>query len=359
MTKLIFVGGFLGAGKTTLIYEITRILKDRGLKVGIITNDQAADLADTSLLEHISVKVAEVAGSCFCCDFKGLRKAIERLGENDKPDIILAEPVGSCTDLSATLIKPMKEIMNTEISVSPLTVLADPGRLKDVIDESSNIHPGAAYIIKKQLEESDIIALTKSDLYTDVEIMSLQSKLKQGFPECDIRIISSENGRGVAEWLDHVLSSEDAGRHIVEVDYDKYAEGEAVLGWLNCSASLSGKNVDWDAFTLKFMKDLASRFDSGNLNVGHVKILIENGDRYISANITGKAGSLSSRWSAGSGNNAEMIVNARVEMSPSDLEKLFLESLKLSANDNIQTTIRRIRSISPGYPNPTYRYRKN
>ena len=76
MTKLIFVGGFLGAGKTTLLYEITRMLKDSGKTVGIITNDQAPDLADTSLLKHTFVNVAEVAGSCFCCDFKGLRKAI-------------------------------------------------------------------------------------------------------------------------------------------------------------------------------------------------------------------------------------------------------------------------------------------
>ena len=28
---------------------------------------------------------------------------------NERPDIIIAEPVGSCTDLSATLINPIKE----------------------------------------------------------------------------------------------------------------------------------------------------------------------------------------------------------------------------------------------------------
>src|SRR5512138_157922 len=110
MTKIIFTGGFLGAGKTSLLYEITGILKNRGLKVGLITNDQAPDLVDTSILEHQDVSVAEVSGSCFCCDFKGLRKAIEKTGKNEKPDIIIAEPVGSCTDLSATLINPIRDM---------------------------------------------------------------------------------------------------------------------------------------------------------------------------------------------------------------------------------------------------------
>ena len=75
MTKLYIHRGFLGAGKTTLLYEVTQLLNNRGLKVGIITNDQAPDLADTTLLEHGNINIAEVAGSCFCCDFKGSAKS--------------------------------------------------------------------------------------------------------------------------------------------------------------------------------------------------------------------------------------------------------------------------------------------
>src|SRR5512147_1631969 len=119
MSRLIFAGGFLGAGKTSLLIEATKRLKQRGLTTGLITNDQASDLADTSLLGYLDVNVAEVSGSCFCCDFKGLRKAIEKTGN---PDVIIAEPVGSCTDLSATLINPIKEMMKSEVTFGPLTV---------------------------------------------------------------------------------------------------------------------------------------------------------------------------------------------------------------------------------------------
>jgi G3E family GTPase len=147
MIKLIFVGGFLGAGKTTLLHEVTRRLISGGVRVGLITNDQAPDLADTALLKHDYVNVAEVSGSCFCCDFKGLRRAIDNVGQHLKTDIIIAEPVGSCMDLSATLINPIKEMMKTEVSVCPLTVLVDPGRLKDILDgNTTGLHPAAAYI---------------------------------------------------------------------------------------------------------------------------------------------------------------------------------------------------------------------
>jgi G3E family GTPase len=358
MTKLIFVGGFLGAGKTTLIYEVTQILSRRGLNVGLITNDQAPDLADTSLLGHINFNVTEVSGSCFCCDFKGLRKAVERIEKNQKMDIIIAEPVGSCTDLSATLINPIKDILKAQVTVSPLTVLADPKRLEAILagDEKSDLHPSAVYIIKKQLEESDIIAVSKTDLYSTEEIKSLTSRLKKNFPECEIREISARSGYGIEEWINTVLKSEDAGRHIPEIDYDKYAEGEAVLGWLNCSASLSGEEVDWDMFTRTFMQDLAERFDEKNSPVGHVKMMVERGDRYISANLTGTSESLSLRWSAGTGNSAEMVVNARVEMPPEELEKIFMDTLQRTANGLIKSKINRLSSLSPGYPRPTYRY---
>jgi G3E family GTPase len=358
-TKLIFVGGFLGAGKTTLLYEATRRLISRGNQVGLITNDQAPDLADTSLLKHSYVNVAEVTGSCFCCDFKGLRRAIEKVDHHLKTDIIIAEPVGSCTDLSATLINPIKDIMKTEVSVNPLTVLVDPGRLKDILDRgTTGLHPSAAYIIKKQLEESDIIAITKSDLYDAKEITGLSERLKENFPECEIRAISAKTGEGIDDWLDRVLNGEDAGKHIADIDYDKYAEGEAVLGWLNCSASLSGNEIDWDAFTRMFMQDLAAKFDAETLPVGHVKMIVENGDQYICANLTGRSETLTYRWSAGSGNNAEMIVNARVEMSPEELEKVFLNTLEKVTNNHITIKINRIRSMSPDYPKPTHRYNK-
>ena len=64
--RMILVGGFLGAGKTTLLVRAARRLVEQGKRVGLITNDQAANLVDTGILRQDGLDVGEVAGGCFC-----------------------------------------------------------------------------------------------------------------------------------------------------------------------------------------------------------------------------------------------------------------------------------------------------
>jgi Ni2+-binding GTPase involved in maturation of urease and hydrogenase len=90
--RIIFTGGFLGAGKTTLLWEAAQRLMKQGLNVGLITNDQAPELVDSVLLSKHGLKVSEVSGSCFCCNFNGLTAAIQQLRTEAATDIIIAEP---------------------------------------------------------------------------------------------------------------------------------------------------------------------------------------------------------------------------------------------------------------------------
>ena len=102
-SRYVMIGGFLGAGKTTAVLRAARTLTDRGLRVGLITNDQSTGLVDTAMLRSHGFAVEEIAGGCFCCRFPSLQEAAGRLDESTRPDVFLAEPVGSCTDLVATV----------------------------------------------------------------------------------------------------------------------------------------------------------------------------------------------------------------------------------------------------------------
>ncbi len=73
----------------------------------------------------------EVSGSCFCCNFPGFMAAVQALIDQGA-EIIIAEPVGSCTDLSATILQPIKA-QYPELDLAPLTVLADPERVREVL----------------------------------------------------------------------------------------------------------------------------------------------------------------------------------------------------------------------------------
>lgn len=356
-TKLILVGGFLGAGKTTLLAEAAKRLAARDLRVGLITNDQAPNLVDTALLVNEQHPVAEVNGSCFCCNFPGLVSAIDELRSKATPDTVIAEPVGSCTDLSATIVQPLKDLHADTISLAPLSVVADPTRLRQLLDGSNgDLHPSAAYILRKQLEEADVIVINKIDTLPAEEIAELQAATARAFPGINVVTLSARTGEGVSAWLENALSQRESGRRIVEVDYDTYAEGEAVLGWLNATFGLHGVSANWNAVATKLMESLSAQFDSRNASVGHVKLMIESGEEVVVANLTGTHETLSVRGPSLVASHATLTVNARVEMSPADLDQIVREALDAVSNGNFKFETVAWRSLSPGRPLPTHRY---
>lgn len=355
-TKLLLVGGFLGAGKTTLLWETAKRLIAQGKKVALITNDQAPELVDSALLEHEGLEVAEVSGSCFCCNFPGFADAIKQLRLKAAPDVIIAEPVGSCADLSATIIQPLKKFYQADLEVAPFTVLADPARLGAILNgENGGLHPDAAYIYHKQLEESDIILLTKTDAYDDAEIAQLQNKTAAEFSGSNVRRVSSVSGEGIDEWLADALSRTDAGKRLLDIDYDIYAHGEAVLGWLNGTLIVKGAETDWDTFANKLLNALDQQFKLRNAGIGHVKVIVENGAKYTVGNLAGD-GKLTIRHSAGTSDEAKVIVNARVEMSPESLDSLVRETLSAQLGDNLTESVLAWKYLMPGRPNPTHRF---
>src|SRR5580765_6480293 len=115
--RLLIVGGFLGAGKTTALLALAREFHREGKRVALITNDQAPDLVDTEVVRVRGFRVEEVAGACFCCKFDELARAADRLRIEERPDVLLAEPVGSCTDLTATVVAPLAKLYSDRFSV--------------------------------------------------------------------------------------------------------------------------------------------------------------------------------------------------------------------------------------------------
>ncbi len=356
-TRLILVGGFLGAGKTTLLWEAAQRLAARGLRVGLITNDQAPELVDTAFLSRGEVKVAEVNGSCFCCNFQGLLNAMSSVGAAAEADVLIAEPVGSCTDLSATIIQPLKEHFRSEFVISPLSVMIDPWQLADILEGgTAGMHPSAAYIFRKQIEEADIAVLNKTDLLTAAELGTLKDKLAKAYPNPAIFSTSAKTGGGLDAWLKEVTGRSDAGLRIADVDYDVYAEGEAVLGWLNATILLHGAPKDWRPYASRLLEGLSQRFDGMGAAVGHVKLILESGDGFLIGNLTGKGDTLSIRGEATTGDEARLTVNARVEMPPEELEKIVREQLDSAGKGRIVAKPLAWRCLSPGRPNPTHRY---
>ena len=113
------IGGFLGAGKTTAVGRLAESLRADGLRVGLITNDQGSQLVDTATLAARGFPVEEISGGCFCCRFNSLTEAARKLSAENRPDVFIAEPVGSCTDLVATVTYPLRRMYGENFSIAP------------------------------------------------------------------------------------------------------------------------------------------------------------------------------------------------------------------------------------------------
>ena len=94
--------------------------------------------------------------------------------ENDvHPDIIFAESVGSCTDLIATVIKPLKRFYpGLEIIIS---VLADARLLHALMtNNASFVSEEVQYVYKQQLAEADILIVNKIDLINKKQLTEIK-----------------------------------------------------------------------------------------------------------------------------------------------------------------------------------------
>jgi G3E family GTPase len=279
-----------------------------------------------------------------------------------KADILIGEPVGSCTDISATVLQPIKALLGTRYNLSPFTVLMDPFRLQAVLDPRMNrsLHPSALYIIRKQLEEADLIALNKVDMLDAKDLSDLRARAKELFPGTPQIALSALNGHGVDEWLGlvHQKQIQSAGHHIPDVDYDVYAEGEAILGWLNATVLLSSPvPADWRAFFTGLLQGLKSELDARSAEIAHVKALLSADGVQLAASLTQSRDPVVVRGDAGRPRReVKLILNARVEMTPPDLAAAVEAGLRAAAAGNIRWQITDFQCLSPSRPQPTHRY---
>src|SRR6059036_3316754 len=230
--RYIMIGGFLGAGKTTSVARLAKRLSEQGRHVGLITNDQGSQLVDTALLTAHGFPVEEIAGGCFCCRFNSLVDAARKLSAVNRPDVFIAEPVGSCTDLVATVTYPLRRIYGEAFTISPLSVLVDPIRARRVFDleAGGRFSEKVLYVYRKQLEEADLIVINKCDLVAPPSLNALRETLAASFPRAEMLEVSARRGDGLEPWFAKLTGATQQARAVMEVDYAIYGQGEALLG---------------------------------------------------------------------------------------------------------------------------------
>lgn len=363
MIRFIALGGFLGAGKTTTLITAARLLQDRGQRVAIITNDQGTELIDTQLARSELDNVGEVTGGCFCCRFEDLMAATDRLMADGMADVIIAEAVGSCTDLQATVIRPLRSLHGDRFAVAPLTTILDPvryGALSGSLPLLSS-QEDLAYLYGHQLAEADIIAVNKADLLDGTERARLLAALRAEYPRATVLGYSARTGDGLA---DLVTAWDTAPTHspVVDIDYDRYAAAEAKLAWFNRGYTLTTPPgfcpERWIGVLLNHVSAAAA---ARGWTIGHAKAAIDAPEGLTKLSLTAADDTPVVDTSAAT--TATSVVanfNARIACEPVDLDAL-AEAAVRAANavtgaSCVNTPQAQV-AFKPGYPRPVHRIR--
>lgn len=356
------LGGFLGAGKTTAVAALGRHLAAKGRRIGLITNDQGSELVDTATLRSRGFATEEIPGGCFCCRFDSLVDAARCLETATQPDVFIAEPVGSCTDLVATVTYPLRRIYGGQFVIAPLSVLVDPVRAEVVmgLQEGTSFSEQVLYIFRKQLEEADIIVVAKNDLLPVNRLQALRARLAQEFPHAAVLDVSVRENRGLDDWFARLETGEQQSRATMNVDYDLYAEGEALLGWLNATVQLGGgTGFDAEAILHLLARDIQRRLTGAE--IAHLKMTLRpDGGHGEIAVINLVRSNLVPELSQRLGmpvDAGQLIINCRAEADPdlirnavrSAVAELPMKIVGLTAQ------LEHLESFRPGRPEPTHR----
>ena len=361
--KLIFSGGFLGSGKTTALASLAKRLIERGMRVGFITNDQSENLVDTiivrQILTDLGVPVEEVVKGCFCCKFDELIEHVEKILAHN-PDVLMGEPVGSCTDFVAAVANPIKIQYRDAFRFAPFSILVDPDRVRSLIlkETRTDFPEDVAYLFGKQMEEADTIVLNKVDLLTEKESKQFLAAIGDRYKGKKLLAVSAKEGTGMNEWLEDLLSGRPGANTVLgQIDYDRYANAEAVLGWLNAAVKLStDKRIDAGLFMTSLAIRLRDTFKHEKGEIGHLKFVYTSAGKSMWANLTNLAseptigGEELSNLSRGT-----LILNARVRLEPEDLETIVRKSLaEISQEMAVKSEIDDLQCFSPAYPEPPH-----
>ncbi len=359
------IGGFLGAGKTTAVGQLARRLTQAGRRVGLITNDQGRDLADTTLLRSQGFATEEIPGGCFCCRFNSLVEAARKLTAQTRPEVFIAEPVGSCTDLVATVTYPLRRLYGEHYTVAPVSVLVDPIRAERVfgLAAGGSFSEKVLYIYRKQLEEADLIVISKGDLVGPERVATLRAVIASAFAGKSILTVSAREGTNLDGWFAQLTREEQPARPAMAVDYATYAEGEALLGWLNCTVELSAQvPFDADRFLHCLAEEVRQRLAAVPAEVAHLKMTLSPatglGD-LAAVNLVRNdfVPELSLRLEEPV-ESAQLILNLRAEAAPDLLGAAVRSALAAAARGfpTLTATLDHLEHFRPGEPRPTHRF---
>jgi G3E family GTPase len=168
VTPTLIVGGYLGAGKTTLVNHLLRHADGR--RIAVMVNDFGELTIDADLIQGADGGVLALAGGCVCCSFgSDLIGALQDvLQRQPPPDLILIETSGVA--LPAAVARSARLLPG--LRIDGIVVMLDA---ETVRERSSDPYVGD--LVRQQLLDADLLILNKTELCSQDQLAALHAWL--------------------------------------------------------------------------------------------------------------------------------------------------------------------------------------
>lgn len=200
------LSGFLGAGKTTLLNQI--LANRDGLKIAVIVNDMSEINIDAALvknemtLNRSEEKLVEMSNGCICCTLReDLLVEVANLAKQGQFDYLLIESTGIAEPLPIAETFTFRDEDGVSLSDmarldTMVTVVDAVNFMRDYLEAQSlkeiNAELGEederniADLLVEQIEFSDVILVSKTDLISRDELENLSAILESLNREAEI-----------------------------------------------------------------------------------------------------------------------------------------------------------------------------
>ncbi|MEO7851923.1 MAG: CobW family GTP-binding protein [Rubrivivax sp.] len=164
------VGGYLGAGKTTLVNHLLR--QRDGRRIAVLVNDFGELAIDAELIEAREGDLLRLAGGCVCCSFgSDLMAALLQMRDmQPAPQHILIETSGVA--LPGAVARTLTLVDG--LLLDAVLVLADARTVRSLADDRY-----VGDVVRAQLQQADLVVINKADLVDPPQLALLQAWLAE------------------------------------------------------------------------------------------------------------------------------------------------------------------------------------
>ncbi|WP_231113176.1 CobW family GTP-binding protein [Pandoraea pnomenusa] len=165
---MIVLGGYLGAGKTTIVNALLR--NADGLRVTVLVNDFGAINIDASLIRERGDDVIGLENGCVCCTIGGrLVETLIALGEREvRPDLLVIEASGVSDPMRIAQVG----LLDRAFRLHGIVVAVDASGIDDTLDDRY-----VGDIARRQIAAASTLVLTKADLVTPDDQQRVRARL--------------------------------------------------------------------------------------------------------------------------------------------------------------------------------------